>query len=311
MKKIVLISTFCDTQEKLDILEKNIKTIKSYNMDVMVISPFYLEKDIVEICDYFFLTKDNPVLDWPVKSMCHWVNYHHNNDKYKFVRTYPDYGFSGLSQVKQLSEIAMNLNYDQFHHIIYDLIIDQNVIDGFLSDKICNVYPSKRDDTIWAVGLHYMIFNKEKLIEFSSHISLDNYLSNNEGDAFVWLHNLQSTIGYQIEETPVEDAIYFYQNFDFFNYSSIPGIKLFIHKNDFEFNPDVDTIKLAFYDSFKVIKLFIDGVETNHKIDKFLFIDLEFNKSNYKNVVIEVDTVKYDITKIIKDIKHNTIEQND
>lgn len=145
MNKIALISTFCDTQEKLDILEKNIKTIKSYDIDVMVISPFYLEKNIADLCDYFFLTKDNPILDWPQKSMLQWTI---SGKPYKFSRTYPDYGFSGLSQVKQLSDIALNLNYDQYHHMIYDLIIDQNVIDGLLSDKNCSVYPSKREDKI-------------------------------------------------------------------------------------------------------------------------------------------------------------------
>jgi hypothetical protein len=310
MKKIALISTFCDTQEKLDILEKNIIAIKSYNMDVMVISPFYLEKNMIALCDYFFLTKDNPVLDWPQKAMCHWSIHHHEGKDYKFIRTYPDYGFSGLSQVKQLSEIAINLNYDQYHHIIYDLIIDQNVIDGFLSDKICNVYPSKRDDTIWAVGLHYMIFDKQKLMELISHITLDNYLSCNNGDAFAWLHSLQPTIGYQIEETPVEDAIYFYQDFDFFNYLTVPDIKMFIHKNDYAFNADMDTIKLAFYDTFKSIKLLIDDVATHHNINNFLIIDLQFNKTNYKNVVLEVDSIQYDITKTIQDVKHNVIEHD-
>jgi len=308
MKKIVLISTFCDTQEKLDILEKNIKTIKSFNMDVMIISPFYLEKNIVELCDYFFLTKDNPVLDWPQKSMMQWSIVFYNNKQYKFSRTYPDYGFSGLSQVKQLSDIAINLNYEQYHHIIYDLIIDQNVIDGFLSDKTCNVYPSKRGDMIWPVGLHYMIYNKEKLIEFTSHISLENYLSCNDGDAFVWLLNLQHIIGYQIEETPVQDVIDFYRDFDFFNYSTIPGVKMFVDKNDWMFNQDVDTINLVFYDTFKDIKVFIDGVDSHYSVNNFLIIDLKFNKTNYKNVVLEVDSVQYDITKTIIDIKHNVIE---
>lgn len=308
MNKIALISTFCDTQKKLDILEKNIKTIKSYDIDVMVISPFYLEKNIVDLCDYFFLTKDNPILDWPQKSMLQWTIRFFGGKPYKFSRTYPDYGFSGLSQVKQLSDIALNLNYDQYHHMIYDLIIDQNVIDGLLSDKNCSVYPSKREDTIWAVGLHYMIYNKQKLIEFVSHITLENYLSCNDGDAFVWLHNLQPIIGYQIEETPVEDAIYFYQNFDFFNYLTVPDIKMFVHKNDWMFNPDVDTIKLVFYDTFKDIKIFVDGVESQYNVNEFLIVDLQFNKTNYKNVVIEFDSIQYDITKIIVDIKHNAIE---
>ena len=308
MKKIALISTFCDTKEKLEVLENNIITIKAHGIDVMVISPFYLEKNLIALCDYFFLTKDNPVLDWPQKSMCGWVIKNYGDKAYKFIRTYPDYGFSGLSQVKQLSDIAISLDYDQFHHIIYDTIIDQNVIAGFLSNKACTIYPSKRGDIIWAVGLHYMIFNKENLRNFTSRITLENYLSSANGDAFSWLHSLQDVIGYDIEEIPVEDSIYYYKDFDFFDYSPIPGIKIFIGKNDSEFDPSVDTIKLFFYDTSAQIKLIIDGYLEEYTISEFLIIDLGFNKTNYKKVLIETDSIEYDITNIIKDIKHSILE---
>ena len=39
MKKIALISTFCDNQEKLDLLKKNVIKIKELGVDVMIISP--------------------------------------------------------------------------------------------------------------------------------------------------------------------------------------------------------------------------------------------------------------------------------
>ena len=39
MKKIVLISTYCDTIEKIEILKENIIKIKSFGLDVLVISP--------------------------------------------------------------------------------------------------------------------------------------------------------------------------------------------------------------------------------------------------------------------------------
>ena len=119
---------------------------------------------------------------------------------------------------------------------------------------------------------------------------------------------IQPIIGYEIEGTPVEDAIYFYQEFDFFNYSEIPDVKMFVHKNDWIFNPDVDTIKLVFYDTFKDIKVFIDDVERQYNVNELLIVDLEFNKTNYKNVVLEVDSVQYDITNTIIDINHNAIE---
>jgi SAM-dependent methyltransferase len=72
IKKVGLISSFCDNQEKIDVLEKNIDIIKSHGLDVIVISPFNLPENITSKCDYFFITKDNPILDWPIRSMYSW-----------------------------------------------------------------------------------------------------------------------------------------------------------------------------------------------------------------------------------------------
>ena len=69
MKKVALISTYCDNQEKIDVLLKNINIVKSYGLDVIVISPIVLPENIQKQCDYFFLTKDNPVLEWPKKAI--------------------------------------------------------------------------------------------------------------------------------------------------------------------------------------------------------------------------------------------------
>jgi len=49
-KRIVLISSYCDTKEKIDILINTIKTIKSHNLDVMVNSPLPLPSDVINMC---------------------------------------------------------------------------------------------------------------------------------------------------------------------------------------------------------------------------------------------------------------------
>ena len=69
IKKVALISTYCDTQEKIDVLIKNIDKVKAYGLDVIVISPIFLPQYVQTKCDYFLLTKDNPVLDWPVNQL--------------------------------------------------------------------------------------------------------------------------------------------------------------------------------------------------------------------------------------------------
>jgi len=303
LNKVALISTFCDTQEKLDVLEKNIKIVKSHNLDVIAISPFNLPESITKLCDYVFVTKDNPVLEWPVRSMYAWRKVTLNGKLHTIARTYPDYGFAGLTQIKQLSEIALNFGYNQFYHMIYDLKIDENVIDGFNSDKTCSVYPSKRGDSNWEAGLHYMIFDKNNLSKFISQITLENYLSLKDSHSFEWLKSIQSVVGYNVEPIAVEDEIYYYEGFDFFNFSPIKGLKFFIEKNDETLTP----IKLLFYENQFDTEIKIKVGETINVgvINDYAIFDLGFNKLNPQQVTITVDSVEYDITNIILNLKHS------
>jgi hypothetical protein len=234
-----------------------------------------------------------------------WKGFNVNGDKYVIAKTYPDYGFAGLTQIKQLSQLALGLDYNQFYHMIYDIKVDENVIEGFYSNRTNSVYPSKRKEEVWAVGLHYLIFNRENLKNFISHINLETYLGVKHGDAFRVLHTLQDKLNYVIEETPVEDEIYYYENVDFFNYSPIEEIKFFI-ENDDE-NPS--SIKILFYDVVgeKEIKVKIGENEAIHTVSSLHLIDLGFNKFNLQTVTIEVDDTNYDITDIIKKIKHSTL----
>jgi SAM-dependent methyltransferase len=306
VKKVALISTYCDNEEKINVLEKNINIVKGHGLDVIVISPFNLPEKITSKCDYFFITKDNPILDWPTRSMYAWRDLNVNGVKYVIARTYPDYGYAGLTQIKQLSQIALSFDYDQFFHMIYDIKIDENVINGFYSNKTNSVYPSKRMDDIWDVGLHYMIFNRKNLEKFISYINLETYLGVKDGDAFAVLHSIKDKVNYVIEETPVEDEIYYYDGIDFFNLSPIEGLKFFI-ENNYE-NPD--TIKILFYDINDEVEigLTIEGEQTKHKLHNFYLVNLGFTKFDMKSVSIEFNDVSYDLTEIIKNIKHNILE---
>ena len=306
MKKVALISTYCDTQEKIDVLSKNIDNVKTFGIDVIVISPFYLPEYIQNKCDYFFSMKDNPVLDWPQKAMYAWRELTLNENRIIITRTYADYGWAGLYQVKKLSEIALSLEYDYFYHMIYDLKFDETVVEGLLSERECDVYSSKRGDIIWEVGLHFMIFNREKLTNFIQHITLQNYLNSRGGDAFVWLHRLIEIFPYNIVKKPVEDEIYYYEGHDFFNSSPAEGIKFFIDNND----EIVETVRLLFYNVSepKEIKLTINDNIYEYSINGNSLVDLGFNKFNIPKVLFEYMGVEYDITEKINKIKHSTLK---
>ena len=49
----------------------------------------------------------------------------------------------------------------------------------------------------------------------------------------------------------------------------------------------------------------MSDIETIHTVNSLYLIDLGFNKFNLQPVTIELDNVIYDITEIIKKIKHS------
>jgi hypothetical protein len=309
MKKISLISSFCDTEEKIKVLEKNLNILNGMGIDSIVISPFPLPDRIINKCSYFMKTKDNPVLDWPQRSMFSWTEINLNGNPYRMSRTYADYGWAGLHQVKQLSEIAFTLNYDQFFHMIYDLKMDDNIISGLQSDKICSIYPSIRNSQVWKAGLHFMIFDRKNLERFISNIHLDSYLSLRGSDAFGWLDNLHGVFPYNYESEPVEDEIFYYEGHDFYNYSPTEEFSMFIIKDD----ETKETIKLMFYNvKFPgEYKIKINGNQSDLKIDNYEILDLNVLDHQIQNIEIYYREEVYNITKKIQEVKHNTLRKNE
>jgi hypothetical protein len=305
MNKVALISTYCDNQEKLDVLEKNINIVKSHGLDVIVVSPIILPEKIQKQCDYFFLTKDNPVFDWPKKAMFIWRELPLGNQRIKITTTFADYGWAGLFQVRQLSDIALMLNYDYFYHMIYDIKIDDNVIHYFNNPQDNIIFPSKRGNEIWNVGLHYMIFDRKNLIQFKSLISEESYFAVRGDHAFKWLERTVGVTKSEIAKIPVEDEIFYYEGHDFFNSSPAEGVNFFINKND-----EVrETIKLLFYyvSEPKEVRITINDNIYDYVIQGNSLIDLGFDKFNIPKVLFKYMGVQYDITDTIKKIKHSTL----
>ena len=301
MKKIVLISSYCDTPEKIDVLRHNILKVKSLGLDVMLNSPIMLPSDIIESCDYFFLTKDNPILKYPEK----WVWVYNINNGVKMIKSQNDYGWANLYQIKKLSEIAMTYDYEYFYHIIYDLIIDDFVVEQLQSEKTFNFFPFHEHK----VSLHLMLFNRENLLKFISLIQYGSYINGQFLELWLWNTLQGSSFEYTIEDTKVEDAIFYHatEDGDQFNYSPISGVKFFIEKNII----GMTNVRLYFYESVPeklVVK--VDGLlQYNCVIPVTNIIDLGYNPFYILDTIIIYDGVSYSITELIKKVIHNEIQQ--
>jgi hypothetical protein len=305
MKKIALISSFCNDENKINVLISNIKKLKEMNFDILLLSPIHLETEVIKYCDYYFFTKDNPVYNWPFRGWNFWRTFYLDEKHIKISKTVSDYGWASLNQIKQLNAIALNLDYDYYYHLIYDLKIDEGNTKYFLQPNDRLVFPSKRGETIWNVGLHLMVFNKNYLKIFNDHISEESYNSIQFNESvFDWLYKIVNIIPLKVAESAVEDEIYLYENEDIFNYSTENRFKFFIDKNDKTLEP----IKILFYDVRDELKLLLPQNNRIEFINRDCIIELGFNKLDMKQVFIQVEDKITDITELILEVKHNTLE---
>ena len=299
MKKIALISSFCDNQEKLNLLKKNIIKIKTLGVDVMVISPLKLDDETIDLCDFLIYTKENPVLKWPEKSYYQWWDGTINGEHITMTTTYPDYGYAGLVQVKRMSDLALSMDYELFFPMIYDININEHVESVFLSHKKNSFFPSMRDGQIWGIGLHLISLDREHLTRFKMLITKESYLVEGDFDAFAWLHRVVKLIPGVVETEPIEDLIYFLENKNFFDIQISKKFKCFIHKTG------IDNIKLVFYDFGGVKQFKITSNEYSDEIEvrEWNEIVLPFFDCEKLVIVHEGDT--FDFTKEINKITQN------
>ena len=231
MKKIALVSTYCDTPEKIHVLIENAKTLKSLGVDVMVNSSISFEPTVTNHFDFYFQTKENPILQWPERANTFWwkqINQY--NRELILHRDVDDYGWAALYQVKKLSEIALTFDYDIFYHITYDIDISNSLIQDIIDNKINITYhqinPSDPNDQFEVTPL-FLNFGKENLIKFLNKLNRDEY-SKIDGFAEDFVGIILEDIHMSKSTFPVKDLIrYIDNNADMFSYSQSKNYKIF------------------------------------------------------------------------------------
>lgn len=319
MKKIALISTFCNTEEKQNILKENIIILKQLGLDVMCLGPIFIEmpQDIIKLCDYFYYTKENPLLIWPERSFTFWKTISHNDGQIKMHRNIADYGWAALNQVKRLSQIALNYDYDLFYHIIYDLEIDSEVQKEIISNERNLIHPRinpNNPNELWETTLHLMIFDRNTMIDVLSRIDKKTYLDTNgvaEGQALKWAKE----IPLKISNYPIKDKIYYWEDYDFFDYSKCPDYRLFINKNEpcetWKGEPPTmeildSNLRLFFYNvkNPKWVNILCDGLNYDFLLDSNKFIELKKDSLNVKQLIIDGIDYSDEYKEIIRNISY-------
>lgn len=305
--KIALISTYCDSEEKLNLLYENILTIKSLDVDVLIFTPFKLEDKFYQVADYIIYDKENPILDWPEKSYFNWWGGTVDGKiDFSFTTTYPDYGYAGLVQVKKMANYALGMdNYQHFFPMIYDINVNDHVKEVFQNPRKNSFFPSKRDDLIWDIGLHLISLDREHLTRFKNMITKESYLREGSFDAFAWLHRAVFLVPGIIEKEPIEDLIYYLDGVNFFNETSEEEFSCFIHKSPTEINM---AIVFYGYGGLKTFRIIADNFNEEYEIREWNKIELPF--SDTKTLIIQHNNKEIDLSKRVCKIKHNLATVN-
>lgn len=172
MKKLALINTYCNNWERLNLLHNNITKLKELGIDSLVYSPLPLPKEITEIADFVIISKENPILKWPERAMTRWQTFHPYEEK--LVAAVPDYGWASLYQYKKLFEYAITLDYDHFYPMIYDIIIDENLI-----NTLKNPHPKlffNIDKASKGLANNFSSISKENIKKLPPLITKEEYL---------------------------------------------------------------------------------------------------------------------------------------
>jgi hypothetical protein len=301
-KRVVLINSFCDKQNKIDVLEKNIKLIKDNNLDIILLSPINLPQYIIDLCDVFIQTKENPVTKWPEKTMFEYWAYCMNNKTYELYLGKLDYGWASLYQVKKLSQIALTYQYEYFFHIIYDTIIDENLINTFLTNEKCVLFPSNKG---FEIGGFFMGFNRDTLDLFQNMITKDLYYKNHDV-AETLLTKISKVLPCKVETYNTSDEIYFFENLDLFNFSNYIDFKFFLHKRTLA---DDDTAKIFFYDLVSEYNIIVEVNNNiiNQVINNHYLMDLNIHHDNIYSLSITYNGITQNLIHLYNNISHNKI----
>lgn len=324
-RKIALISTYCDTEEKKNILLENVKKIKELDLDVIIISPITLPEEIISICDYVYFTKENPILKWPLRLFTFWHEFFLPDGKIStFHRGVGDYGWAALYHVKKMTQIMMQYDYDIYYHMIYDLEIDDTVEKALKNFEGNIVYP-RRDphhpETLWETTLHFMSFDKDLMKKIEKEITLESYLSTNgvaEGEVFKWRNKFKISSS----EHPVKDKIFYWKDYDFFDYSPSKDFKLFISKNEvmdiwLGQNPPyieklTSNLRMCFYGFEKIepITISINGENFLRKPSNYVFEEFPISSLDIQSLKIIYKETEFDLSDKFSDIMLNEIYYN-
>lgn len=238
---LITLLCHCDNEKKLTVLEDNIKILKQYDFDILIVSHTPVPSSIQNMVEYLIYDKSNPLIYYPERGMVFWHTRTILGKKVRFQNILPDYGWTVFNQLINVARLTLPLPYTHYSFINYDIIFTEECISELLNpgEFIVSKVEDLSDSRGFRLpGFMLNILSKENLQKIIPLLSKDQYTLDTNScietgrfrDAEDYWGKLISIFNYKVLESNIKDLISL-ESPPLFNLSSTPDFKLFFQNN--------------------------------------------------------------------------------
>ena len=181
INNLVILTCHCDTEKKQKVLVDNINLLKQNGHHVLLVSHIPIPLEIQQKAEYFIYDKNNPILSPPLRQFRYWNHRHHPSKPGKEISLQvimSDYGWTVFNQYIKSGKFILNLDYDYFSFINYDIVLTKGILQELLNPShnfIASKVQDSNEDERWP-SLVFSIIEKEQFRNLLPTFRLEDYV---------------------------------------------------------------------------------------------------------------------------------------
>lgn len=138
-KHVIMITSYCNTIEKLDMLNECISHLKKIypDIDIMIYAHYPIPLEYQQMVKYYIYDSTNPYIDMKIKVVLKWINTSaFLGYPSKYVAMLPDTGWAVLSMWNKGLLYLQSHKYEYAHIIDYDIDVFGHKFKNLLDESI-------------------------------------------------------------------------------------------------------------------------------------------------------------------------------
>ena len=214
-KEVFLVTSFCDNEEKIQLLKETLQHLKPLNLPMCVHDAVGVEEDLIQAgADYLIVDPSNPIPPLTQRSI-YAIRSLPCNDDIVLNSHSPDIGGAAAHQLQSGLIYLSSLGYDVVHVINYDVFIDHNFFSNIASPKavkyaaVLYCGTTTKNDQDWSLCTCFYSINLHRCDTVIRSLGFADYMTTTSGnDSFESYveRKILDSIDLAVEKVPFQDV---------------------------------------------------------------------------------------------------------